>query len=592
MKRKQSKQQRKGSSKKRRTRRGGGGEKGGGGEERKLRQEGERVLDAVKKMASRTFTLGQGVSEGGIEFVPASDAGGGSSNLTGDVVFNLKGQPNLALTFLPEYQLQAEMELVVEVQQYTDVNYMVKEGEPRTEILCPERHGLLLSPSNSVTSLYNRVEVCYNGSYVDGLDSTSCGSANLLSKTGNLEASFNPVYSTSTPSFNRTADELKSGPGELSRLWPTNPRRDGNEAGYRTYRARIPRFPFRTLSHWQAARLTGAPRVGIVPPNTDLRVLLRREQRVPMIMQAFPLRQSHKAACSKTATLSGTNREWRRFVEVDQDKDKDRKSFYEVVSLETRIQRLYLVVKKLVLPAPHSDPRRTMLSWPRQTFSVYRAVIRELSKASSQVHLLNWDLPQAPATMFIMFLRESEVMGGGGGVGDTEEKLNKLLSTSADLHYRPINLTSLKLYDNTSPNNDSLVDNFALEGLNKAYPDRSLLRYMDHLRARQFLPAGTEAERFFNLPIILPKLDSDAHLTSPGNMAVYPVALDRGVRSSLWDRQHDANRTPLRLELNLSAPLDESESAWYLVVAFEHQGQALFEGGKYESCYTNWSWMK
>ena len=372
------------------------------------------------------------------------------------------------------------------------------------------------------------------------------------------------MYSTSTPSFNRTADELKSGPGELSRLWPTNPRRDGNEAGYRTYRARIPRFPFRTLSHWQAARLTGAPRVGIVPPNTDLRVLLRREQRVPMIMQAFPLRQSHKAACSKTATLSGTNREWRCFVEVDQDKDKDRKSFYEVVSLETRIQRLYLVVKKLVLPAPHSDPRRTMLSWPRQTFSVYRAVIRELSKASSQVHLLNWDLPQAPATMFIMFLRKSEV----------------------------INLTSLKLYDNTSPNNDSLVDNFALEGLNKAYPDRSLLRYMDHLRARQFLPAGTEAERFFNLPIILPKLDSDAHLTSPGNMAVYPVALDRGVRSSLWDRQHDANRTPLRLELNLSAPLDESESAWYLVVAFEHQGQALFEGGKYESCYTNWSWMK
>ena len=62
----------------------------------------------------------------------------------------------------------------------------------------------------------------------------------------------------------------------------------------------------------------------------------------------------------------------------------------------------------------------------------------ELSKASTQVHHLAWDLPRPPATMFLCFLWEAEVMGGGGGIGDTHAKFKKLLSTCPDNFYRPL----------------------------------------------------------------------------------------------------------------------------------------------------------
>ena len=579
----------------RRTKSSGRGSVGDTDKKSKLRQEGELILEVVKKMAGRSLTVSRKVQEAGLELVSGTDAGGGT-NLQGDIAFVLKGQPGMGLTFLPDYQLEAELEITVQIQAYSDENYLKAEGDPVEEILCPARHGLCLSPSNGLLGFFNKVDVTYDSVYLDGLDNTVCGAANLMAKTGSLEASFNPAFlsvgvvtkssssSSSLPCFNREFKDLVRGPGNLDRLWPDHPQLD---KGFRTHRAAIPRFPFRVFPPWQTQRLAGIlsppPLVGVIPPDTDFRVLLRRETRVPDIMQLLPLNLSSELACaaeSKRTTIPQAVRNWRRFA-VTSGTGNDNKTYHEVVSATPRFRKIYLVVKRLVLLA---DPPRP---WPPQTFSVYRTFTREMSKASSQVHLLNWDLPMPPATLFIMFLREHEVMGGGGGLGDTPEKLNQLLSTCPDRHFRPVQIAGLKLCDNTEPAADVLVDNFHLEGLHKSYPDRSLIRYMDHLRSQGFLSAGRETERFFDLPRVLPS--EDALRNDPGDMAVYPVALDRGARA--WPEQTDSNRCPLHLEVTLTAPMEEKDT-WYLCCVFEHAGQAVFHGQtKYESYYTRFPWQ-
>ena len=72
----------------------------------------------------------------------------------------------------------------------------------------------------------------------------------------------------------------------------------------------------------------------------------------------------------------------------------------------------------------------------------------------------HWDLPHLPATLFLMFLMEMEVMSGGAGIGDTASKLNQLLSTGPDLSFRPLKLQELKLVDNTQPTLDHGSLNF------------------------------------------------------------------------------------------------------------------------------------
>jgi len=89
---------------------------------------------------------------------------------------------------------------------------------------------------------------------------------------------------------------------------------------------------------------------------------------------------------------------------------------------------------------------------------------------------------QPPASLFIMFLRQEEVMSGGGGMGDTPEKLNKLLSTSPDLNYRPLKLDELKLVDNLVPTAEWAVEALSLQNMTKAYPDPSWRQYVAHLR--------------------------------------------------------------------------------------------------------------
>ena len=72
------------------------------------------MMEAIKKAASKSYALGRKVKDGGMILVPGLNGGGGTG-LDGDISFTVKGQAGVALTFLPGYQLQGEMEIEVEV---------------------------------------------------------------------------------------------------------------------------------------------------------------------------------------------------------------------------------------------------------------------------------------------------------------------------------------------------------------------------------------------------------------------------------------------------------------------------------------------
>ena len=105
-------------------------------------------------------------------------------------------------------------------------------------------------------------------------------------------------------------------------------------------------------------------------------------------------------------------------------------------------------------------------------------------------------------------------------------------------------------------------------------------------RTRGFLPLAPEQQRYLNLSPLLPAEDGSL-LVNPGNYSVYPVALDRA-HTPAWS---NAGRSPLRLEITLASPLEEKEK-WYMLVLFEHAGQAEFERGKYHSEFVPFPWMK
>ena len=86
------------------------------------------MWEGVRRAAKADYVCDGQVREGGLIWVAGKDAGGGSG-LEGDVVFHLRGEPGLGLTFLPDHQLEAEMSLEVGVQAYSDENYVVPEGE-------------------------------------------------------------------------------------------------------------------------------------------------------------------------------------------------------------------------------------------------------------------------------------------------------------------------------------------------------------------------------------------------------------------------------------------------------------------------------
>ena len=108
-------------------------------------------------------------------------------------------------------------------------------------------------------------------------------------------------------------------------------------------------------------------------------------------------------------------------------------------------------------------------------------------------------------------------------------------------------------------------------------------------RARKFLP-DLGANYPYQKPggVLADALKADGSpnlLKDPGAFAVYPVPLDR--TDDTWVSE---GRSPLRLEITLSAPLEEQET-WFLVCVFEHAGKALFERGKYASEFSLFPWQ-
>ena len=456
--------------------------------EQRLRETGESLVEGSKRAARARFTLSQGqIREGGVVLVPGRDAGG-STDLAGDIVFQVGGDPGRGLTFLPEYQLEGEISILLGVQEYSDENYMLEVGTQQQVPLCPDLHGLALSPTAGLMSLFRQVEVTYGGSYQDPLENLVCGGANVAAKISALEASLalelggddEDEDRVGRPCFNREADRFRPPNNE----WPLST--DGaNE--FRVYRSRIPRFPFRVLSPWQRARLRGTlgrrieyPPCGLVPPWVDFRVLLRRETRVPDIMLLYPMRQRSGLPCGDEVLGEEATSAWRRYTIVTQDQttQTEKTRYFEVVTATPKFRRLSLVVRRIQFLGSKTD----LHQWPPQIHTVYRTQGVELSKASTQVHHLAWDLPRPPATMFLCFLREAEVMGGGGGIGDTHAKLKKLLSTCTDNFYRPLKLEELRLVDNQDPTNTQIVEALGLARMSRLYPDPSLRHYVEHLR--------------------------------------------------------------------------------------------------------------
>ena len=107
---------------------------------------------------------------------------------------------------------------------------------------------------------------------------------------------------------------------------------------------------------------------------------------------------------------------------------------------------------------------------------------------------------------------------------------------------------------------------------------------------RKFLPEPEAHYPYLKPGDVLPDaLMADGSpnlLKDPGAFAVYPVPLDR--TDDTWVTE--GGRSPLRLEITLSAPLEEQET-WFLVCVFEHAGKALFERGKYASEFALFPWQ-
>ena len=92
------------------------------------------------------------------------------------------------------------------------------------------------------------------------------------------------------------------------------------------------------------------------------------------------------------------------------------------------------------------------------------------------------------------------------------------------------------------------------------------------------------------LPDALDAAGSPQLLTDPGAFSVYPVALDRSDHADPG-RPTLIGRSPLRLEITLSAPMEEQET-WFLVCVFEHAGRALFEPRNYASEFAQFPWQQ
>ena len=163
------------------------------------------------------FTLSRGqIREGGVVLVPGRDAGG-SIDLAGDIVFQVGGDPGRGLTFLPEYQLEGKILFLLGIQEYSDKNYMLEVGSLQQVPFCPDLHGLALSPTAGLMSLFCQVEVTYGGSYHDLLKNLVCGGANVAAKISALEASLaldpggndEDEDRVGLPCFNQEADRFR-----------------------------------------------------------------------------------------------------------------------------------------------------------------------------------------------------------------------------------------------------------------------------------------------------------------------------------------------------------------------------------------------
>ena len=108
-------------------------------------------------------------------------------------------------------------------------------------------------------------------------------------------------------------------------------------------------------------------------------------------------------------------------------------------------------------------------------------------------------------------------------------------------------------------------------------------------RARKFLTDPEVHYPYLKPGSVLPdalKADGSPNLLKDsGAFGVYPLPLDR-----IDDTWVTEGRSPLRLEITLSAPLEE-QGTWFLVWVFEHAGKALFERSKYASEFSLFPWQ-
>ena len=210
-------------------------------------------------------------------------------------------------------------------------------------MLCPKRHGLALSDDTGLLSFYSRVKTTYHNGYANPLENLSCRAANLLMKTGTMKTSF--------------------GRPKPHSPWPTDPSKN-LATTFCLYHCPIPRYPFRLLAPWHRARLAGTlgrsldyPHAGIIPHNTDFRVLLRRETRVPYIMMLHPGRQEDGMACGNSKKLTQTETQaWHQFSALDSSTKL--KKYYEVTYVKQHLRKLSLVVKRLLFLSSSPSP------WP------------------------------------------------------------------------------------------------------------------------------------------------------------------------------------------------------------------------------------
>jgi hypothetical protein len=386
-----------------------GSKKKGAKKHVRFRNEPELFVDKhnfyAKLPSSSSSSTPSFVVDKGLTLIPPLNGVDGDS-----ISFKVQPDGHNIITFLDTYHLQGEIQFKVKYDTYTDATYTTKSTTAIVEeMLCPTLHGFAPPCSTGLLSIFKRIEISFDSYLADQLSNFPGGTLNWMNRLAALETGFQPDGNTTNlladyglcAGFNRTITDLDSIMGDKGcRLWPKEATDDTNDAGGRTYFARLPFYPFRLQTPWRNQRVrqnlgdhlvlrNGA----LIPNNVELNLKLELEKDIPLLYRFPTLFQDHEAVGKGVPSL-----EWKQFVHKA---DPANPKYCQMVEIKPVLKSLFLVVRKIQELSPRIEQHFTT------TYSVYRTALYKLENASTQTRYLSWDIPHQPYSVIFGFVRDS-----------------------------------------------------------------------------------------------------------------------------------------------------------------------------------------